>query len=622
MSFGPNPISARTRLRPMKYPLLASAQKRRDEDVDEDVILMGKSETQDRAIEAHDPRVDDDDDLLISGTTPPSETTCKVLEPSPSPITDITTRPQTDQEKMIKQKAMQTSTSKKQRRRQEARGAPIELEPQPHGSKSKPSAYQVAPKRRDIEPSTEEEGDSSRMRSRRTRKQVGLMGKSCWTQPREGRRPQSNLTVQLPSVDLSSRDEYEIVDDTFNEVACSADEVPCVPKASKSAENMASAQRAAERVVPDSQDTSTPQSSGDAPKTSSASNLRGSSRVGRQVQNPVYLLSDDEMPILYKPKPSSGTAKSGRKSAARIGSPGPPKSGIEGSVATLSSAEDTELQNTANRTSSALQLASVQPKKRLRTKRSEGTLDHAGPEQSSVPVAAMNGKPQRLAKELLWLKRRNMDMEPTEDTSMKGAHPGCLRSADSRDDLEAAHPASGRAPAADQELDQDDAAPDVGKEDDVPPVMAADAFDSPPRRIPEPSPTKPPSTKPTPQKQNPATFKPQTPRHTSVPMHAPSSRRSILSLLSDDANQDDEGDLDELSRRSFSTAAPFLSSGAASRKIWKSSARTTEVYHTPVKRRFGNVVSPGSVVKTPGGTTRTCGLDGYRCGRDFCFSCL
>ncbi|KEY65153.1 hypothetical protein S7711_04243 [Stachybotrys chartarum IBT 7711] len=114
---------------------------------------------------------------------------------------------------------------------------------------------------------------------------------------------------------------------------------------------------------------------------------------------------------------------------------------------------------------------------------------------------------------------------------------------------------------------------------------------------------------------------PRTPRRSIL--HAtkvPRSRRSVLSLLSDD-DEDNQEDVDELSRSSH-TLLKSGSSSAVVRRIWKSSARTTEVYRTPVKRHRAGPASPGSVVKTPGGTTRTCGVDGYRCGRDFCFTCL
>lgn len=117
---------------------------------------------------------------------------------------------------------------------------------------------------------------------------------------------------------------------------------------------------------------------------------------------------------------------------------------------------------------------------------------------------------------------------------------------------------------------------------------------------------------------SPTKANPQTPRHTNIrTSQAPSSRRSILSLLSDDGDDD----RDELSK-DVGFLSQLTSSGLPMRRLWRSSALTTEVYRTPVKKRTTEPVSPGSVVKTPGGTVRTCGMDGYRCGRDFCFTCL
>ncbi|ODA77542.1 hypothetical protein RJ55_07171 [Drechmeria coniospora] len=107
--------------------------------------------------------------------------------------------------------------------------------------------------------------------------------------------------------------------------------------------------------------------------------------------------------------------------------------------------------------------------------------------------------------------------------------------------------------------------------------------------------------------------KPQTPGHRCIPItRAPSSRRSILSLLSPDPalpvdGADEERDLDELVGLTDVLSTSFLSDSAApwSSKIWKSSALTTEIYHTPVKKRPTDAVSPGSVIRTPGGTIRS-----------------
>ncbi|KAL7939660.1 hypothetical protein V8C35DRAFT_287298 [Trichoderma chlorosporum] len=113
---------------------------------------------------------------------------------------------------------------------------------------------------------------------------------------------------------------------------------------------------------------------------------------------------------------------------------------------------------------------------------------------------------------------------------------------------------------------------------------------------------------------------PQTPRrHSRLALKVPSSRHSILSLLSDDEDEE----IDELGRNPTAMPKSLSSAGqTTARKVWKSSSRTREVYHTPVKKRPSEPVSPGSIIKTPGGTLRACGLDGYRCGRDFCFTCL
>lgn len=107
--------------------------------------------------------------------------------------------------------------------------------------------------------------------------------------------------------------------------------------------------------------------------------------------------------------------------------------------------------------------------------------------------------------------------------------------------------------------------------------------------------------------------------------HTPSSRRSLLSLT---RNHNDD-DLDELS---FAEAPESTASTAASvskrrssvaRKVWKATPRTTEVYRaSSVSGKARDEELQGDITRTPGGTLRTCGVDGFTCGRDFCFSCL
>ncbi|RTE73253.1 hypothetical protein BHE90_012309 [Fusarium euwallaceae] len=112
--------------------------------------------------------------------------------------------------------------------------------------------------------------------------------------------------------------------------------------------------------------------------------------------------------------------------------------------------------------------------------------------------------------------------------------------------------------------------------------------------------------------------KPQTPRHTSIrTTRAPSSRRSLLSFVSD-SESDSDRSRDELARK-VRLSSHKKSARPSTHKIWKSTSLTTELHRTPSRRRRNEPPTP---VKTPGGTLRTCGVDGYRCGRDFCFTCL
>ncbi|RGP76233.1 hypothetical protein FLONG3_5361 [Fusarium longipes] len=115
--------------------------------------------------------------------------------------------------------------------------------------------------------------------------------------------------------------------------------------------------------------------------------------------------------------------------------------------------------------------------------------------------------------------------------------------------------------------------------------------------------------------------RPHTPRHTSISTNrVPSSRRSLLSFVSD-SDSDTGGSRDELTRRLKSHSKP-TSARTSSKKVWRPTTLTREVHRTPSKRRVHEMSSPVGTVKTPGGTLRTCGVGGYHCGRDYCFSCI
>ncbi|KAF5685506.1 hypothetical protein FDENT_6160 [Fusarium denticulatum] len=118
-----------------------------------------------------------------------------------------------------------------------------------------------------------------------------------------------------------------------------------------------------------------------------------------------------------------------------------------------------------------------------------------------------------------------------------------------------------------------------------------------------------------------SSHKPHTPRHASIrTTRAPSSRRSLLSFVSDSESDGGESQ-DELARRVKSTSKT-ASVRPSTKRILRASALTRKVQRTPSRKRFHDMSSPISTVKTPRSTLRTCGLDGYQCGRDFCFSCI
>lgn len=124
------------------------------------------------------------------------------------------------------------------------------------------------------------------------------------------------------------------------------------------------------------------------------------------------------------------------------------------------------------------------------------------------------------------------------------------------------------------------------------------------------------------------------------------SQRSILSLLSDSDEDELSLSLDQISPlvrgvrnqqrvlpiRSRSTAkqssSKRMSMGSYARVTpkqktsrlsggWKSASSTTRFTH-----RAGDATEAEDRHRTPGGTMRRCGEDGFKCERDFCFACL
>ncbi|ROW07800.1 hypothetical protein VMCG_03588 [Cytospora schulzeri] len=166
---------------------------------------------------------------------------------------------------------------------------------------------------------------------------------------------------------------------------------------------------------------------------------------------------------------------------------------------------------------------------------------------------------------------------------------------------------------------------------------------------------------------------PSTPRTKSkaADKNTPSSKPGLISLLSDNEDDEDEISFDLsaftpsghhriLARGSHNphstTTTPHTASNstvskkkqrASSTLLGPSSTSKIRKHRTPgserkdgkgkrrgstnslarsvvkVRRESFRAPSPtGSVVQTPGGTKRRCGLDGFRCERDFCFVCI
>ncbi|KAM0335382.1 hypothetical protein ACHAQA_000427 [Verticillium albo-atrum] len=150
---------------------------------------------------------------------------------------------------------------------------------------------------------------------------------------------------------------------------------------------------------------------------------------------------------------------------------------------------------------------------------------------------------------------------------------------------------------------------------------------------------------------------PSTPRTQRETPHKPSSRRSILSLRPEDADEDeislvldswsgsnrtDHAHLplrtvgfssvrrntlaklagsSPLRGRSVMSSAGVTASGGGMR--FRTAREGFGGMSTPTKRKREVPGSPaGSLIQTPGGRLRRCGVDGFSCDRDFCFTCL
>ncbi|KZL84701.1 myb-like dna-binding domain protein [Colletotrichum incanum] len=156
-----------------------------------------------------------------------------------------------------------------------------------------------------------------------------------------------------------------------------------------------------------------------------------------------------------------------------------------------------------------------------------------------------------------------------------------------------------------------------------------------------------PALKPPRRKQHPK--QPSTPfsRQRPITTKGSSSKKSIISLLSDDEDEltldlfktwtSSGGSSGDRKRTSFT---PILLAGAETRITTPMKQRIPSgggagsdtvtargrkrkaawAFATPTKVHFGS--PSGSLVRTPGGNMRRCGEDGFRCDRDFCFTCL
>lgn len=571
----------RTRTRPMKSICPSAVpQSAADEEVDEDAILTGKSLAPDQ----RPSRRECHDDVFTTQATPTLNLTVKKRKPQRHPDKAA---PRCQREKMPRSPSGRF-TSKKNRSKDACKGRGATLE-----APSKPQSV-----------ARDYGGSEARQR---ISVEIALIGQLC-----------RDEYVEVDAAEEIFDDAAEEIDDLVDEELAPAGCLSPVDEL-----HPADSERLKEAVA---------RGEGASQNTTTLEEAPGGPRKApdtcRMASSSAFYLSDDEMPIWSKPRRAARVRRGREAPTVKPPPSEPPDSGIGDEASTLSSTDDASPRASPSIADAlALPPAPAQPERRP---------DPSPPGQDGS---------RRLTRELRWLRKTN---GPPPDESRAPGDPlpcrpatrtasrAAPRAAESGSEPEPEpEPAPRRRGAQGSPAGLDEAPPPAASQRDSPPPspeQASRPAASPPapstqERTPPASPSAP---------CPPAPARPRTPRRAAPrPARAPSSRRSILSLVSPDAvaaaaavsspSDDDEGDLDdELGRglaAAAAAAAAFVGSGA-SRKIWKSSARTTEVYHTPVKRRPTEALSPGSIVQTPGGTLRACGVAGYRCGRDFCFSCL
>ncbi|KAH6900383.1 hypothetical protein B0T10DRAFT_554919 [Thelonectria olida] len=545
-------------------------------------------------------------------------------------------------------------------------------QPTPKRGPGRPSGVKVNNPRSDKnanEAANQKDADDNvnRRMSGRVRRQTEYMGKVSWSEADKLARSKKDSSSQASASSANDRDGTDAVDELAMEG------VETTPRSSQTSIRTSIQESVTKsklgRVIPDSQDSATPPTSS-APRPSSQPKEQPTTISGSASHdaNPSTTLSDDEAPIFLPQRnvPTTEVASTEPDSEAQVHEKAVPEANPQAESSTI---PDAPKRRGPGRPRKSSTVAPVGPKSKAdqhgtpakplsREIKNLHEVISDSPKFKLVPDAGDTTSQEEGGKLLRSSRSKNpaksLDNITTEPRESQGNKPSSAVSkvnpkstanpqpivdspaeerppapepvanpetiVDSREQALAPGPASSpisTIPATDDGASMNDAEepPAVLSQPElpVPSPRSIKEFGS----IPRASPSTPRKSKPM------QSSRPQTPRNTAIrTSRAPSSRRSLLSLVSAN-NSDSESDdsLDELNRPQPS---PFQSRTAVAStiKTWHSSALTREVFRTPIKKRPREPISPSSVVKTPGGTIRTCGIDGYRCDRDFCFNCL